>query len=90
MGKVFHEDMFGNPRYYVRGDIENCREFTIDLMWNYSALADFGSTNEIFDEVVLNLRPRLNDERFLDNLEKLCRKHGVTGSLYCGRPPARK
>jgi hypothetical protein len=71
-------DKFGNLRFYVRGEREDCERFTINLAWYHSALAEIGSFVVRGDGIVtLNLVVKQDDVE--DDLRKLAYKFNVKG-----------
>ena len=71
-------DMFGNLRFYVRGEREDCERFTINLTWYHSALAEIGSFVDHGDGIVtLNLVVKQDDVE--DDLRKLAYRFNVKG-----------
>lgn len=56
---MLRQDMSGRFRFYVRGEQDELKRFTIELTWYHSALAEVGSVNDMDNgEVVLNLIAR--------------------------------
>ena len=52
---MFKTDMMGNKRFYVKGNVDDAKRFTIDLTWYHSALAKVASVNDNGDKITLNL-----------------------------------
>jgi len=75
---MLNKDLFGNLRFYVRGERSDCERFTINLMWYHSALADFGSFIDHGDGIItLNLRVKSED--YEDDLRALAYRFNVKG-----------
>lgn len=78
------KDWSGNYRFYVRGTSDKLKDFTIDLAWYHSALAQIWSTNDMNNgDVVLNLVVNVDsyksEELAEKNIRRLCDKHDVIG-----------
>lgn len=77
---MLNKDMFGNYRFYVRGDEENLKKFTIELTWFHSALAEIGSVGE--DSIkrgLYTLNLIVKDPEREDYLRKLAKEFNVIG-----------
>ena len=71
-------DMFGDLRFYVRGEKDDLERFTINLTWYHSALARIGSFVDHGDgRFTLNLI--VNDENNEEDLRKLACRFNVIG-----------
>ena len=73
------QDMFGHYRFYVKGNMKNIKDFTIDLTWYHSALAEIGSVveDQFKDEITLNII--VKDPEREDWLRKLALKYDCVG-----------
>ena len=75
---MLNTDMFGNLRFYVRGEREDLERFTINLTWYHSALAEIGSFVDHGDgRCTLNLVVKQADVE--DDLRKLANRFNVRG-----------
>ena len=71
-------EMFGNLRFYVRGERGDLERFTINLTWYHSALAEIGSFVDHGDGIcTLNLVVKQDDVE--DDLRKLAYRFNVKG-----------
>ena len=73
------QDMFGHYRFYVMGNKEKIKDFTIDLTWYHSALAEIGSVveDQFSGDITLNII--VKDPEREDYLRKMATKFGVVG-----------
>ena len=75
---MLNKDMFGNLRFYVRGEREDLERFTINLTWYHSAMAEIGSFVDHGDgRCTLNLI--VKDEEREEDLRKLANRFNVVG-----------
>ena len=75
---MMNKDMFGHYRFYVRGDLEGLKYFTINLTWYHSALAEIGSiADDGLGNLTLNLIVKDPDRE--EDIRKLCKSAKVTG-----------
>lgn len=71
---MLRQDMSGRFRFYVRGEQDELKRFTIELTWYHSALAEVGSVNEMDDgTMVLNLIAR--PENYGDGGNEIVERH---------------
>ena len=68
------QDMFGHYRFYVRGEKKYVEQFTIELTWYHSALAEIGSVVEDQFEDCITLNLIVKDPDREDYLRKLASK----------------
>ena len=75
---MLNTDMFGNLRFYVRGEREDLERFTINLTWYHSALAEIGSFVDHGDgRCTLNLI--VKQDNVEEDLRKLACRFNVKG-----------
>ena len=81
---MLYKDMGGLTRFYVRGNEDNAKAFTVELTW-YTALAQIGSVNKMDNgDVVLNLIVDLEAYGNMDHvverrLRELAAKYDLCG-----------
>jgi len=74
------QDMFGHYRFYVRGLQRNLENFTIDLTWYHSALAEIGSVVEDqINDGIYTLNIIVKDPEREDYLRKMALKYDCVG-----------
>ena len=77
---MLNTDMFGNYRFYVKGEKSDLERFTIELTWYHSALAEIGSVaEESYPRDIFILNLRVKDPEREDYLRKLAKQFKCIG-----------